>query len=148
LHRGGEQKYLGLEWRRAEFRVLRPYGITNAGKWTFVRDTLAEGREFRVLNIVDDFSRENPTIEVDTSLPGKHVARVLEWLCKARGLPEEIVSDHGPASTGRALDEGAYRHPVKLHFIESSKTCEETDSLGLSEPSSLGEPIACPPPTE
>jgi putative transposase len=77
-----------------------------------------------VLNIVDDFSRENPTIEVDTSLPGKRLVRVLEWLCEAHGWPEEIVSGHGPASTGRALDERAYRHRVKLHFIESAKTCE------------------------
>ena len=92
-------------------------------RWSmdFMRDTLADGRKFRVLNIVDDFSRENPAIEVDTSLPGKRVVRVLEWLRELRGLPEEIVTDHGPEFTGRALDEWAYQHGVKLHLIEPGK---------------------------
>ena len=46
------------------------------------------------------------------------MVRVLEWLREVRGLPEEIVTDHGPEFTGRALDLWAYRHGIKLHFIE------------------------------
>jgi len=49
------------------------------------------------------------------------VVRVLEWLRGVRGLPEEIVTDHGPEFTGRALDLWAYRHGIKLHFIEPGK---------------------------
>jgi putative transposase len=49
------------------------------------------------------------------------VVRVLERLRELRGVPEEIVSDNGPEFTGRALDEWAYRHGVKLHFIEPGK---------------------------
>jgi hypothetical protein len=60
-------------------------------------------------------------IEVDHSLPGQRVVRVLERLRELRGVPEEIVSDNGPEFTGRALDEWAYRHGVKLHFIEPGK---------------------------
>ena len=85
-------------------------------------DTPAEGRKFRGLNIVDDFRRENPTIEVDTSLPGQLLVRVLEWLCEAHGLPPEIVSGHGPAFTGRALGERAcYQWKAKYGGLEVSE---------------------------
>ncbi len=47
------------------------------------------GQRFRSLNIVDDFSRECPAIEVDTSLPGGRVVRVLDRLAETRGLPLE-----------------------------------------------------------
>jgi putative transposase len=109
--------------RRAVARVPLTVAVRINQRWSmdFMRDTLADGRQFRVLNIVDDFSRENPAIEVDTSLPGPRVVRVLEWLREVRGVPEEIVTDHGPEFTGRALDEWAYRHGVKLHFIEPGK---------------------------
>lgn len=109
--------------RRAVARVPLVAAVRQNQRWSmdFMRDTLSDGRKFRTLNIVDDFSRENPAIVVDTSLPGKRVVRVLEWLREVRGLPEEIVTDNGPEFTGRALDEWAYRHGVKLHFIEPGK---------------------------
>ena len=108
---------------RAVARVPLVAAVKLNQRWSmdFMRDTLADGRKFRILNIVDDYSRENPAIEVDTSLPGKRVVRMLEWLREVRGLPEEIVSDNGPEFTGRALDEWAYRHGVKLHFIDPGK---------------------------
>ena len=62
----------------------------------FVSDALASGRRFRTLNIADDFSREAPAIEVDTSLGGVRVARVLDRLKIERGLPLQIRSDNGP----------------------------------------------------
>ena len=72
----------------------------------------------RSLNIVDDFSRECPAIEVDTSLPGVRVVRVLERLAETRGLPLEIVLDNGPEMIGKALDEWAWRNGVRPNFIE------------------------------
>ena len=109
--------------RRAVARVPLLAAVRINQRWSmdFMRDSLADGRKFRVLNIVDDFSRENPAIEVDSSLPGRRVVRTLEWLRELRGLPEEIVTDNGPEFTGRALDEWAYRHGVRLHFIEPGK---------------------------
>ena len=62
----------------------------------FVSDALASGRRFRTLNIADDFSREAPAIEVDTSLGGVRVTRVLDRLKIERGLPLQIRSDNGP----------------------------------------------------
>jgi len=62
----------------------------------FVTDSIVTGRRFRALAIVDDYSRECPTIEVDTSLGGRRVVGVLEELADIRGLPAVITIDNGP----------------------------------------------------
>lgn len=92
-------------------------------RWSmdFVRDTLADGRAIRALNIVDDFTRECRAIEVDTSLPGLRVVRVLERLREEHGLPQTIVVDNGPEFSGRVLDAYAYERGLKLHFIQPGK---------------------------
>ena len=92
-------------------------------RWSmdFAHDCLADGRVVRALTIVDDFSRECPHIEVDTSLGGKRVVRVLDYLAWQRELPREIVLDNGPEFTSLALDQWAHRVGVTLHFIEPGK---------------------------
>ena len=87
----------------------------------FMSDALSNGRKVRLLNIVDAYSRECLKIEVDTSLPGARVARVLDELHASRGLPERIITDNGPEFTGRVMDAWAYAREVKLHFIEPGK---------------------------
>ena len=110
----------------AQTRVVLPPAQRPNERWSmdFVSDSLVTGRRFRVLTIVDDFSRECPAIEVDTSLGGARVVQVLERLAEIRGLPEMITLDNGPEFTGRALDEWAYRRGVKLHFIRPGKPIE------------------------
>ena len=95
-------------------------------KWSmdFVTDSIVTGRRFRALAIVDDYSRECPAIEVDTSMGGRRVVGVLERLSETRGLPETITMDNGPEFAGRALDEWAYRKGVKLSFIRPGKPIE------------------------
>lgn len=90
----------------------------------FVSDSLFYGRKFRALTIVDDYSRESPAIEVDTSLSGLRIARVLDRLAQTRGLPGIITVDNGPEFAGKALDEWAYRNGVKLNFIRPGKPVE------------------------
>jgi putative transposase len=93
-------------------------------RWSmdFMQDCLANGRRFRVLTIVDDFTRECPAIEVDTSLPGARVVRVLERLAFLRGgLPQILVMDNGSEFTGRALDAWANKHQIKLHFVDPGR---------------------------
>lgn len=87
----------------------------------FVSDALAWGRRIRCLTVVDCFTRESPAIEVDTSLPGARVVRVLESLSRQRGLPQTILMDNGPELTSRVLDQWAYEHGVELHFIDLGK---------------------------
>ncbi len=87
----------------------------------FVADSLVSGRRLRSLNIVDDCTRQCLATEVDTSLPGARVVRVLEELAFTRGLPEVITVDNGPEFAGRALDAWAYAHHVQLRFIDPGK---------------------------
>lgn len=95
-------------------------------RWSmdFTVDTLADGRGFRTLNIVDDFTRECVAIEVDRSLPGARVVRVLERLAETIGLPQVMVSDNGPEFAGRTLDAWAYRRGIVLRFIRPGKPIE------------------------
>ncbi len=90
----------------------------------FVSDSFATGRRFRVLNIVDDYTKESPAMEVDTSLGGRRVAQVLDRLKETRRLPEVIRTDNGPEFISRALDEWAYQNGVKLDFIQPGKPME------------------------
>ena len=67
----------------------------------FVSDALADGRKIRCLTVVDAFTRECPAIEVDTSLPGDRVARVLDRLVAERGAPAAITVDNVLPSLSR-----------------------------------------------
>ena len=66
------------------------------------------GARFLTLNIVDDYTRECLAIEVDTSLGGARVVRVLKELQRRRGLPWQIRSDNGPEFVSRVVDQWAY----------------------------------------
>jgi putative transposase len=93
-------------------------------RWSmdFVMDSLATGRRFRTLNIVDEFTRECLAIEVDTSITGLRVVRVLEKLAHTRGLPTEIVVDNGTEFTSRALLAWvSQQNNLRLNFIEPGK---------------------------
>jgi putative transposase len=107
-------------------RVPLPAPSARRERWSmdFTADTLADGRNFRTLNIVDDFTRECVAIEVDRSLPGARVTRVLERLRDTTGLPAMIVMDNGPEFSGRALDTWAYANQVQLRFIRPGKPIE------------------------
>ena len=120
----------GLEVRRrkrkrmgAVERQALAIPIRQNERWSmdFVADALTDGRRFRSLNIVDDFNRECLAAQVDTSIRGARVVRVLERLRERRGLPQVLVTDNGPEFAGQALDVWAYEQGVKLHFIEPGK---------------------------
>jgi transposase-like protein len=70
---------------------------------------------------IDDFNRECLRIEVDTSLSGHRVARVLDQLTETRGLPEYIVVDNGTEFTSRAMIEWEDGNPTSLSFIDPGK---------------------------
>ena len=101
--------------------LTAPTGPNQRWSMDFVSDALSDGRKFRSLNIVDDYNRECVAAEVDTSIPGARVVRVLERLRQLRGLPQVVVTDNGPEFAGQALDVWAHQQSVKLHFIEPGK---------------------------
>ena len=98
--RGGRKRALGT---RAPLSL--PATINERWSLDFVSDTLGDGRRFRILCIVDDFSRECLATVVDTSLSGVRVVRELEQLTLERGKPRIIVSDNELSKKAMARDE-------------------------------------------
>ena len=88
-------------------------------RWSldFVHDQLAQGRRFRILNIVDDVTRECLAAIPDTSISGKRVARELTTLISTRGKPGMIVSDNGTEFTSNAILSWAKDQVVEWHYI-------------------------------
>lgn len=108
-------------------RLPRVVPIAPNIQWSidFMRDTLSSGRAFRTLNVVDDATRECLAIEVDTSLSGARVGRVLDAVAAERGAyPSRVVLDNGPECTSKALDQWAYERGVELAFIRPGKPVE------------------------
>ena len=92
-------------------------------RWSldFVTDALAWGRRFRVLAIVDDFTREALALVVDTSIGGARLVRELDALVASRGKPATIVSDNGTEMTSRAVLEWTNRAGIDWHYIAPGK---------------------------
>ena len=115
--------------RRRRKRLARgtgkPLGAAQRSnqRWSmdFVSDCTAGGRTIRMLTLVDEFTRECLAIEVDTSLSGQRVRRVLDNVVGKRGRPETIVVDNGPEFRGRAVGAWSELQRVRLHFIEPGK---------------------------
>ena len=117
---------LRLKRRRKRCSALRivlnkPQRVNQHWSMDFVTDNLYNGRRFRILTVVDDLSRECPVLEVDHSLTGLRVTRVLDRIALTRGLPEVITVDNGPEFISKAMDAWAYEKRVKLHFIQPGK---------------------------
>jgi putative transposase len=92
-------------------------------RWSldFVHDTLASGRRIRALTVVDDYSHESLAIEVDTSLSGERVIRVLDAIAGVRGYPKTIVLDNGTELTSLVMLRWAAERHVRLHHIAPGK---------------------------
>jgi len=92
-------------------------------RWSldFVHDQMATGRRFRILNIVDDVTRECLRAVLDTSISGKRVVRELGDLIAERGAPKMIVSDNGTELTSNAVLAWSGETRVEWHYIAPGK---------------------------
>jgi putative transposase len=86
-----------------------------------VHDRLANGRRFKCVTMTDLCSKEVPVIEVDNSIGGEHVCRILDRLFAEGPLPEIVILDNRPECSGTALDVWPAQHGVTLHFIQPGK---------------------------
>lgn len=114
--RGGRKRALGT---RAPMTL--PQGANQRWSLDFVQDALSDGRRFRILNVVDDFTRECLASVVDTSLSGLRVVRELDRLCNQRGRPAMIVSDNGTELTSHAVLGWVEETGVEWHYIAPGK---------------------------
>jgi putative transposase len=119
--RGGRKRALGT---RAPMAL--PQGLNQRWSLDFVSDALACGRKFRVLALVDDFSRECLALVVDNSLSGIRVTRELDRVGQVRGTPCMIVSDNGTELTSRAMLGWQQDHGVEWHYIAPGKPTQNS----------------------
>jgi putative transposase len=114
--RGGRKRALGT---RAPMTL--PLGPNQRWSLDFVSDAFACGRRFRILCVVDDFTRECLALVADTSLSGARVARELTMLIGQRGKPGMVVSDNGTELTSTAILKWSQERGVEWHYIAPGK---------------------------
>jgi putative transposase len=90
----------------------------------FMSARVADGRWFRILTVVDQFTRECLCLLADQSLTGEKVAQALEPVVAQRGAPRSITVDNGSEFASRNMDAWAYRHGIQLDFIRPGKPVE------------------------
>lgn len=121
--RGGRKRALGT--RKP---MVLPDGPNQRWSLDFVSDALTDGRRFRILAVVDDFSRKNLVLVADTSLSGQRVARELDKVIAERGMPKTIVQTTEPSSPAwRSLN--GFRRLTLICTISHRKNPNRTASL-------------------
>lgn len=114
--RSGRKRALGT--RRP---MTLPAGPNERWSLDFVSDAFTDGRRFRILCVIDDFSRECLALVADTSLSGARVARELDALITQRGRPRTIVSDNGTELTSMAILKWCQETGIDWHYIAPGK---------------------------
>ena len=109
--------------RAAHARVRLPEAARANQRWSmdFVSDRLTDGRWFRILTVVDQYTRECLCIYADRSQTGEKVVEHMKRLVALRGVPESITTDNGSEFAGQAMDVWAHQAGVKLDFIRPGR---------------------------
>ena len=92
----------------------------------FIQDALMSGQKFRTFNVLDDFSRESPVVQVDIGLPAARIIRVLDHIVAWRGSPEELRMDNGPELISVALADWTERNGVSLEHIQPGRPTQNS----------------------
>lgn len=128
VYRLYREEGLSLRYKRSEKRVSTPRVAPPPARqpnerWSidFLRDSLADGRAFRVFTVVDNVPRVSPAIAAAFSLKGSHVVAVLERWKATVGVPKRLAVDNGPEFISKVLDAWAYRNGVQLEFSRPGK---------------------------
>jgi putative transposase len=103
-----------------------PTGLHQRWSMDFVHDQLFDGRPFRVLTVVDQWSRQSPVLEVGFSLTGRDVVAALERVTVGTGLPVSITVDHGTEFMSKALEAWAFYRGVELDFTRPGKPTDNS----------------------
>lgn len=109
-------------------RVSAPGATAPNQRWSmdFVHARLTDRRWFRVLTVVDQFTRECVLLHADWSMSGAKVAAALDPVIKKRGKPHSITCDNGSEFASRAMDAWAWQHQIQLVFITPGKPVENS----------------------
>jgi transposase InsO family protein len=111
----------GATRRRAEHR-------NQVWSYDFLEDRTADGRRLKLLPIVDEFTRECLTIEVERSMTAQEVVATLQYLFELRGVPEYLRSDNGPEFIAQAVRSWLAKSEVKTLYIKPGSPWENAYS--------------------
>ena len=114
--RGGRKRALGT--RRP---MVMPDGPNQRWSLDFVSDAFTDGRRFRILTVIDDFTKESVALVADTSISGQRVTRELDQAIFERGRPGTVVSDNGTEFTSMAILKWVQETGVGWHYIAPGK---------------------------
>jgi len=95
-----------------------PEAINHCWSMEFMHDQLADGRSYRLFNLIDDFSREALAMDIDFSLLAERVVRALDQMIEWRGKPQAIRSDNGPEYINSKLMLWAEKHAIRMEHIQ------------------------------
>lgn len=98
-----------------------PETINETWSMDFMHDQLADGRKYRLFNVIDDYNREGLGIEIDFSLPAERVIRSLEQIIEWRGKPKTIRCDNGPEYISGAVLTWAEKRGIRIDYIQPGK---------------------------
>ena len=118
LHSQRPRRRKMIVHREARVKPSRPNQVWSLD---FVHDQLSGGQKFRILTVVDVYSREGLATEVDYRLRAENVVEVLNRLVRQRGAPKFIFADNGAEFTGHLVDLWAYHHNVRIDFSRPGK---------------------------
>lgn len=105
--------------KRAKPEALTvPQAINEVWSTDFMHDQLADGRCFRLLNVLDDYNRQGLGMEIDLSLPSARVIRTLEQIIEWRGKPKVIRNDNGPEYISAELVTWAKKHAIRIEYTQ------------------------------
>ena len=111
--------------RNKSARLRQPKMLASAINqiWSmdFVTDQLFDGRRFRALTVVDNYTRESLAITVGQSLKGGNVVSTLTQIASERGYPKTIKTDNGPEFISKELDRWAYENNIEIDFSRPGK---------------------------
>jgi putative transposase len=110
--------------RRAASKREAPPAVTKPGdRWAmdFVSECTSDGRRFRILTLIDTFTRRAPGVVIERSIGGPRVVRFLDEVAMKLGYPKSISVDNGPEFISNTLDQWAHAHGVTLHFSRPGK---------------------------
>jgi putative transposase len=127
-----DQTTLRMPVRRRKHMALHresapvPTGLYQRWSMDFVNDQLFDGRPFRVLTVVDQWSRQSPILECGFTLTGRSVVAALERVALQTQVPVSITVDHGTEFMSKALEAWAFYRGVPLDFTRSGKPTDNS----------------------
>ncbi len=109
---------------REKLPLVQPEQINLCWSLDYMSDALMKGRQFRTVNVIDDFNREALGIRAGFSLPAERVVEFLDEIAEKRGYPLELRVDNGPENISSTMSNWAANNHVTIKFIQPGKPAQ------------------------